>query len=248
MSGGVARVTATSGRQRTRVLLRDLPPRAPDRTRRPRGERPASCSCSPAPSRTRSRSTSRRGRPWCGSASVASATRRPTSPPSTSSRPRLAGDPERDDPAQPEAVTIDHRPRLVGSAPRRGAVRRPSPSTPGAPRTARCSGSAGPSAPYWELRGHRPSVALVVPKHGPQLLRRATTTRPGCASAGTATTCGWRSSRPTRPGPSTRARRERLREGARHRPRLPAPVSWSASPSRVDGHCYKVCSAVLPRG
>jgi hypothetical protein len=33
-------------------------------------------------------------------------------------------------------------------------------------------GFPGPSAPYWEFRGFRPSVALIEPTRRPQLIRR----------------------------------------------------------------------------
>src|SRR6202012_37234 len=73
----------------------------------------------------------------------------------------LAPDPERDDLAQPEAVTVAGLPRQVGTL--RGwrarrllaqLVARPAPPLLGFP---------GPSAPYWGFRGLRPSVALLHP-------------------------------------------------------------------------------------
>ena len=41
-----------------------------------------------------------------------------------------------------------------------------------APEEPHLLGFPGPSAPYWEFHGMRPSVALVVPRRGPLLFRR----------------------------------------------------------------------------
>ena len=161
----------------------------------------------------------------------------------------LADDPERDDLAQPEAATVADLPRQVGTLRGRQVCASccggwsASPDGP-------LLGFPGPSAPYWEFRGFRPSVALIEPTRGPQLIRRpGRRTRPGSASAGTATTSGsrWRTATP--PAPSTRARRERLSGKSLATALGFEPQYLLVTVSRPrDGHCYKVCAAVLPRG
>lgn len=110
----------------------------------------------------------------------------------------LSSDPERDDTAQPEAVTLDHLPRLVGTL-RGGTVRRRLRKLQ-APPDGPLLGFRGPSAPYWELRGNRPSVALIVPERGPQLLRRRDDGTTWVRFGWSATTSGWRSRIATRSG------------------------------------------------
>jgi hypothetical protein len=82
----------------------------------------------------------------------------------------LADDPQRDDLAQPEAVTVADAPELVGSM-RGRRVRRLLKGLV-APPEQHLLGFAGSAAPYWEFHGMRPSVALVVPSRGPVLFRR----------------------------------------------------------------------------
>ena len=82
----------------------------------------------------------------------------------------LADDPERDDLAQPEATTVADLPRHVGTL--RGRRLRKLLSRLVASPDGPLLGFPGPSAPYWEFRGFRPSVALIEPTRGPQLLRR----------------------------------------------------------------------------
>jgi hypothetical protein len=83
----------------------------------------------------------------------------------------LAHDPQRDDLAQPEAVTVEGLPTTVGTM-RGRRVRRVMRHlvAPGEPHLL---GFPGQSAPYWEFGGTRPSVALVVPRRGPLLFRRS---------------------------------------------------------------------------
>jgi hypothetical protein len=83
----------------------------------------------------------------------------------------LADDLERDDLAAPEAITLADLPRRLGSL-RTRQVRRWL-EEQAAPPDGALFGFRGPSAPYWEFTGSRPSVALIVPERGPQLLRRA---------------------------------------------------------------------------
>ena len=82
----------------------------------------------------------------------------------------LAEDPERDDLAQPEATTVADLPRHVGTLRGRHLRKllRRLVASPDGPLL----GFPGPSAPYWEFRGFRPSVALIEPTRRPQLIRR----------------------------------------------------------------------------
>ncbi|MGH9078895.1 MAG: hypothetical protein ACRDYE_02240, partial [Acidimicrobiales bacterium] len=82
----------------------------------------------------------------------------------------LAEEPERDDLAQPEAVTSGGLPRHLGTLHGR-RVRRLLHRL-AAPVEEHVLGFPGASAPYWEFRGFRPSLALVVPSKGPVLFRR----------------------------------------------------------------------------
>lgn len=84
----------------------------------------------------------------------------------------ISVDPERDDLAHPEAVSISGFPELVGPAPKRQARRRLRALV--APNERHLLGFAGSAAPYWEFRGMRPSLALVAPAMGPLLFRRQT--------------------------------------------------------------------------
>jgi hypothetical protein len=82
----------------------------------------------------------------------------------------LAPDPERDDLAQPEATTVADLPRHVGTL--RGRQLRKLLARMVASPDGPLLGFPGPSAPYWEFRGFRPSVALIEPTRSPQLIRR----------------------------------------------------------------------------
>jgi hypothetical protein len=159
----------------------------------------------------------------------------------------LAADPERDDLAQPEATTAEGLPRQVGTL--RGRKVRRILSRLAAPPDGPLLGFLGPSAPYWEFRGTRPSVALIVPTRAPQLLRR----RPD----GTAwVRFGWEREDAWLPIEDHRAaraldaaRRDRLagKDLAAALGFRPQYLLVSISQPR-QGHCYKVCTAVLPRG
>ena len=81
-----------------------------------------------------------------------------------------ADDPERDDLAQPEAVTVSGMPERIGTL--RGRRARRLVRHLVAPEEPHLLGFPGSSAPYWEFHGMRPSVALVVPRRGPLLFRR----------------------------------------------------------------------------
>ncbi len=159
----------------------------------------------------------------------------------------LADDPERDDLAQPEATTVADLPRHVGTLRGRHLRKllRRLVASPDGPLL----GFPGPSAPYWEFRGFRPSVALIEPTRRPQLIRRQ-------ADGSTWVRFGWDRDDvwlPVEDRNAARAldaaRRERL-SGKSLATALgfePQYLLVTVSPPR-DGHCYKVCAAVMPRG
>jgi hypothetical protein len=159
----------------------------------------------------------------------------------------LADDPERDDLARPEATTVADLPRHVGTLRGRHLRKllRRLVASPDGPLL----GFPGPSAPYWEFRGFRPSVALIEPTRRPQLIRRQ-------ADGTTWVRFGWDRDDvwlPVEDRNAARAldaaRRERL-SGKSLATALgfePQYLLVTVSPPR-DGHCYKVCAAVLPRG
>jgi hypothetical protein len=159
----------------------------------------------------------------------------------------LADDPERDDLARPEATTVADLPRHVGTLRGRHLRKllRRLVASPDGPLL----GFPGPSAPYWEFRGFRPSVALIEPTRRPQLIRRQ-------ADGTTWVRFGWDRDDvwlPVEDRNAARAldaaRRERL-SGKSLSTALgfePQYLLVTVSPPR-DGHCYKVCAAVLPRG
>ncbi len=159
----------------------------------------------------------------------------------------LAADPERDDLAQPEATTVEDLPRHVGTL--RGRQLRKLLQRMVASPDGPLLGFPGPSAPYWEFRGFRPSVALIEPTRSPQLIRRQ-------ADGTTWVRFGWDREDvwlPVEDRNAARAldaaRRERL-SGKSLSTALgfdPQYLLVTVSPPR-DGHCYKVCAAVLPRG
>lgn len=159
----------------------------------------------------------------------------------------LADDPERDDLARPEATTVADLPRHVGTLRGRHLRKllRRLVASPDGPLL----GFPGPSAPYWEFRGFRPSVAIIEPTRRPQLIRRQ-------ADGTTWVRFGWDRDDvwlPVEDRNAARAldaaRRERL-SGKSLATALgfePQYLLVTVSPPR-DGHCYKVCAAVLPRG
>ena len=82
----------------------------------------------------------------------------------------LAEEPERDDLAQPEAVTASGLPRHLGTL--HGRHVRHLLHQLAAPVEEHVLGFPGASAPYWEFKGFRPSLALIEPTKGPVLFRR----------------------------------------------------------------------------
>ncbi|HUY66724.1 MAG TPA: hypothetical protein VMV06_07895 [Acidimicrobiales bacterium] len=159
---------------------------------------------------------------------------------------QLAEEPERDDLAQPEAVTAAGLPRHLGTLHGR-RVRRLLHAL-AAPVEDHILGFPGASAPYWEFRGFRPSLALVVPSKGPVLFRRL-------QDRSVWVRFGWGRSDNWLPAEDPRA--ERALDVAR-RDRLlgkdlsaalgfkPHYLVASVSTPR-DGHCYKTVRALLPR-
>jgi hypothetical protein len=157
-----------------------------------------------------------------------------------------AADLERDDLAQPEALTIEGRPVRVGAL--RGRRARRVLKRLVAPPEQHLLGFAGSAAPYWEFHGMRPSVALVVPSRGPLLFRRR-------SHESVWARFGWPRSDNWLPVEDRRAvaalwasRRERLSgkdlaEALGFRPHY---IVVTLSRPR-DGHCYKTVSALLPR-
>jgi hypothetical protein len=159
----------------------------------------------------------------------------------------LADDPERDDLAQPDAATTTDLPRHVGTL--RGRRVRRLLKAVAAPPHGPLLGFPGPSAPYWEFRGVRPSVALIVPMRGPQLLRRDEDDTAWVRF-------GWDREDVWLPVEDEEA--IRCLDAARV-DRLSGKALAGALGFRPqyllatitaprDGHCYKVCSGVLPRG
>ncbi len=159
---------------------------------------------------------------------------------------RLAEEPERDDLAQPEAVTAEGLPRHLGTLHGR-RVRRLLHRL-AAPTEEHVLGFPGASAPYWEFRGFRPSLALIVPTKGPVLFRRIED-RSVWIRFGWGRSDNWL---PVEDPFAERtldvARRDRL-----HGKDLAAALGFkphylvaSISTPR-DGHCYKTVRALLPR-
>jgi hypothetical protein len=159
---------------------------------------------------------------------------------------RLADEPERDDLAQPEAVTATGLPRHLGTLHGR-RVRRLLHEL-AAPAEEHVLGFPGASAPYWEFRGFRPSLALVVPTKGPVLFRRL-------EDRSVWVRFGWGRSDNWLPVEDPRteraldiARRDRLMGKD-----LAAALGFkphylvAAITTPRDGHCYKSVRALLPR-
>ena len=158
----------------------------------------------------------------------------------------LAGDLQRDDLAQPEAVSVEGVPEHVGELGGRRARRVLRHLV--APTEQHLLGFPGTSAPYWQFRGMRPSVALVVPSRGPLLFRRRT-------DDSIWVRFGWPRSDNWLPVEDRRAmaalwatRRDRLSgkdlaNALGFRPHF-LVVALSKP---VGGHCYKTVTAILPR-
>ena len=159
----------------------------------------------------------------------------------------IAAHPDRDDLAQPEAVSVKGLPRQLGKL--RGREVRKMLATLQAPLDGPLLGFRGSSAPYWEFSGDRPSVALIVATRGPQLFRRhedgTTWVRFGWERDDVWLLCA--DQHATRSFVS--ARREQL-AGKDMATALGFKPHYllTALSKPYEGHCYKTCVAILPRG
>ena len=160
---------------------------------------------------------------------------------------QLAEEPERDDLAQPEAVTADRPPPPPRDPPRPAGPPAPPPAGgPGRGARARASparppptGSSGGSAPRWPWWS-RPRAR--------SCSGGSTTARSGSASGGDAATTGSRSRTAGPSGPSTSpggtaCTGKDLAAALGFKPHY---LLASVSTPR-DGHCYKTVRALLPR-
>jgi hypothetical protein len=160
---------------------------------------------------------------------------------------RLADDIERDDLAQPEAVTLADLPRRLGTY--RGRRVRKWLEQLATPADGPLFGFRGPSAPYWEFRGERPSVALIAADRGPQLLRRhedgSTWVRFGWFGDDVWLVC--EDAYAVRTIEATRRTSLAGKDLATSLGFRPTYVLTTLS-QPIDGHCYKSCTGLLPRG
>lgn len=158
----------------------------------------------------------------------------------------VADDPEHNDPAHPEAFSVADLPRKVGQRRGRrvGKLLRELPVA----EDGSLFGFRGTSAPYFELEGDYPSVALLTPNRGPQLIRRR-------EDDSVWVRFGWGSEDVWMPmlGRTGRrvldaARRERLAGKELTTALGFRPHYLVTSLSRPkDGHCYKTVNAILPK-
>ena len=160
---------------------------------------------------------------------------------------QLADDIERDDLAQPEAVTLADLPRRLGTY--RGRRVRKWFEQLATPADGPLFGFRGPSAPYWEFRGERPSVALIAADRGPQLLRRhedgSTWVRFGWFGDDVWLVC--EDAYAVRTIEATRRTSLAGKDLATSLGFRPTYVLTTLS-QPIDGHCYKSCTGLLPRG
>ena len=159
---------------------------------------------------------------------------------------QLADEPERDDLAQPEAVTATGLPRHLGTL--HGRKVRHLLHQLAAPVEDHVLGFPGASAPYWEFKGFRPSLALIEPTKGPVLFRRIGD-RTAWVRFGWGRSDNWL---PVEDPQLERAldvaRRDRLqgKDLASALGFKPHYLVAAVSTPR-DGHCYKTVRALLPR-
>ena len=158
----------------------------------------------------------------------------------------LANDLQRNDLAQPEAITLADLPRRLGTY--RGRRVRGWLERIATPPDGPLLGFRGPSAPYWEFRGERPSVALIAADRGPQLLRRhedgSTWVRFGWFGDDVWLVC--EDSYAVRTMEATRRTSLAGRDLATALGFRPTYVLTTLS-APIDGHCYKSCTGLLPR-
>lgn len=157
----------------------------------------------------------------------------------------LSDDPERDDLAQPEAVSVAFEPRRVGTLSGRRARRIMRQVV--APVERHLLGFPGTSAPYWEFRGMHPSVAIVVPSRGPLLFRRRD--QSVWIRFGWPRSDNWLAVEDRRAVAALwTARRDRLSGKDLAGALGYRPYFLVVALSRpVAGHCYKTVVAILPR-
>lgn len=159
----------------------------------------------------------------------------------------LADDLERTDLAQPEAVSLADLPRRLGTY--RGRRVRHWLERVATPTDGPLLGFRGPSAPYWEFRGERPSVALIAADRGPQLLRRhddgSTWVRFGWTGDDVWLVC--EDAYAVRAMEATRRTSLAGKDLATALGFRPTYVLTTLS-QPIDGHCYKSCTGLLPRG
>ena len=158
----------------------------------------------------------------------------------------VAENPEQNDPAHPEAITVAELPRKIGDL--HGRRVRSLLADLAVPQDGSLFGFRGTSAPYFELDGSYPSVALITPSRGPQLLRRheddSVWVRFGWGSEDVWMPMVGRMGRRVLDA----ARRERL-SGKELQTALgfrPHYLLTTISRPRA-GHSYKTVSAILPR-
>ena len=160
---------------------------------------------------------------------------------------QLAADIERNDLSQPEAVTLSDLPRRLGTY--RGRRVRKWLEQIASPADGPLFGFRGPSAPYWEFRGERPSVALIAADRGPQLLRRiedgSTWVRFGWFGDDVWLLC--EDAHAVRTIEATRRSSLSGKDLATALGFRPTYVLTTLS-MPIDGHCYKSCTGLLPRG
>lgn len=159
----------------------------------------------------------------------------------------LAPDIERNDLAQPEAITLAELPRRLGTY--RGRRVRKWLESLSTPSDGPLFGFRGPSAPYWEFRGERPSVALIAADRGPQLMRRqedgSTWVRFGWYGDDVWLLC--EDAHAIRAIEATRRDSLAGKDLASSLGFRPTYVLTTLS-KPIDGHCYKSCTGLLPRG
>lgn len=157
-----------------------------------------------------------------------------------------AADPQRDDLAQPEAVSLEGVPEVVGAI--KGRRARKVLKHLVAPAEQHLLGFPGNSAPYWEFGGMRPSLAIVVPSRGPLLFRRRSDDSVW-VRFGWPRSDNWLAVEDRRAVAALWAsRRDRLsgRELAKALGFRPHFLVVTLSRPR-EGHCYKTVAAILPR-
>jgi len=153
---------------------------------------------------------------------------------------------KRDDLAQPEALNLADLPVRLGTY--RHKRLREWLEALKTPTEGHLFGFRGPSSPYWEFRGERPSVALITPERGPQVLRRdddgTTWVRFGWSGEDIWLFCD---------DPALIRMMETTRVSSLSGKDLATAIGYkpqyvlAALSDPVEGHCYKVCLGILPR-